>query len=63
MHTLAIIRLQGILHWIFKFPFEDFDMLIGHTQVTTYISFYFYILITNIAEVADRKFWPIIHSN
>ena len=56
MHTLAIIRLQGILRWIFKFPFEDFDMLIGHTQVTTYISFYFYILITNIAEVADRKF-------
>ena len=40
--------------------FEDFVMLIGHTQVTTYISFYVYILITNIADI---NLWLIIDSN
>lgn len=40
--------------------FEDFVMLIGHTQVTTYMSFYVYILITNIADI---NLWLIIDSN
>ena len=57
----AVSNMMNIYFTILFFNFfEDFVMLIVHTQVTTYISFYFYILITKIADI---NLWLIIDSN
>lgn len=57
----AVSNMMNIFFTILFFNFfEDFVMLIVHTQVTTYISFYFYILITKIADI---NLWLIIDSN
>ena len=57
----AVSNMMNIYFTILFFNFfEDFVMLIVHTQVTKYISFYFYILITKIADI---NLWLIIDSN
>ena len=57
----AVSNMMNIFFTILFFNFfEDFVMLIVHTQVTTYMSFYFYILITKIADI---NLWLIIDSN